>query len=93
MVRPGDAGSTRRPASEKKDGVDQFGLAARELGHEGDDEFVAAQPITQGVELRCHRRVDQLMGLQKLAQPIQSIDQRIAPTTQGIETAGEGRGH
>jgi hypothetical protein len=84
VVRPGDA---------EEDRVDQLGLAARELGHEGDDELVALEPAAQHVELNRDRIVDQLVRLEELRQAVEALDQRAAPTAQSIQTAGKGRGH
>jgi hypothetical protein len=44
-------GRQHAPASVgEEDGVDQFRFTARELRHESDDEFLAGQTATQGVE-------------------------------------------
>jgi hypothetical protein len=44
---PGAGGQDAVAVAGEEDGVDELGLAARELGHEGDDQLVFAQAVEQ----------------------------------------------
>jgi hypothetical protein len=52
----------------KEHGVDQLGLAPRELGHEGHDELVLAQAVEQVLQPQVGLGIADLVLLQPLAQ-------------------------
>ena len=77
----------------KEDRVDQLGLAARELGHERDDELVAVQALAQRREQRAARPVVEADVGQAGGQLIKPLAQRGAPVAQVVKAAGKGRRH
>jgi hypothetical protein len=52
------------PEVREEDGVDEFGLAPRELGHEGHDQLVLVQALEQLLNLEVHLGVRQVLVLQ-----------------------------
>ena len=63
----------------KEDRVDQFTLAARELGNEGDLELVAAQHAPDALRAHVSLRVVQLLGLQPVLEFPHRLQYRSAP--------------
>jgi hypothetical protein len=57
VVRPAARGQDAVAVIAEKDGVDQFRLAARELGDEGDDQLVLAQALEQLLQAQFALRV------------------------------------
>ena len=77
----------------EEDRVDELGLAARELGDEGDDELLVAEPLAQRVEVLGGRAVRQVVLGEELGERVEPLAQRGAPAAEGVETVGEGRSH
>jgi hypothetical protein len=69
----------------EENGVDQFGLAARELGHEGHHDLVAAHLGLQPLQPLLHRDVQQFLGLQPYAQRMQLLRKAPAPCAVLVE--------
>ena len=65
----------------KKDGVDQLGLAARELGHKGHHDLVITHLLHQPLQTLLHRRVQQIMRRQPLPQFLQLRSKTAPPGT------------
>ena len=76
----------------KKQRVDQFGLATRKFGHEGQHQPVGGQALAQGLAQRLRRCVDQAL-LAQLGQPsIQPAVERAPPGGQRIQAGEHGGG-
>ena len=73
----------------EEDRVDQLGLAARELGDEGDDELLVAEPLAQRADLLGGFAVSEVVLGQEARQVLEPLAERGAPATEGIETGGE----
>ncbi len=70
----------------EEDGVDQLGLAARELGDEGHDQLVGQHALAQrfgDVGRRCRQ---QIVAGEEPGEARQFARQRLAPVGQGVES-------
>ena len=68
VVRPADDGSRRCAEVGEEDRVDELGLAARELGDEGDDELVLVQALEQLLHAQIDLGVGEVLVLQPFVQ-------------------------
>ena len=69
----------------EEDRIDQLGLAARELGHEGHHDLVATHLGFQPLQPLLHRDIQQLLGLQPFAQRMQLLRKAAAPCAVLVE--------
>ena len=69
----------------KEDGVDQLGLAARELGHKGQHQAILAEAAAQAVQRVGGRIVEQLVLGQKARELGEPLLHRLSPGAQHIE--------
>ena len=70
--------------------IDEFGLAARELGDEGDDEPVAGQPQAQRIENGGRRSAfEQLVLFEKAPETCERRRSLRTPVLEGIEPAAK----
>jgi hypothetical protein len=65
----------------EEDGIDQLGLAARELGHEGHHDLVGAHLLFQPLQALLHRGVQQILGHQPFTQLLQLGGKAPSPGT------------
>src|SRR5205823_14355023 len=65
---PGGRGEETLAEVREKDGVDQFRLAARELGDKRDDQLVLVQALEQVLDLEIGLRVGKLLLREPLVQ-------------------------
>ena len=73
----------------EEDRVDELGLAARELGDEGDDELFVTESLAQGDDLLGRIAVGELLLAEKTGQRLDALAQGGAPAAEGVETGGE----
>ena len=84
----GAAGARRQdalPEVGEENGVDQLGFPARELGHEGDIEFVVAQGGQDVFEALINLGVAQLLSVQPGFEFGDGGGERLAPLAVGLE--------
>ena len=74
----------------EEDRVDQLGLAARELGDEGDDELVLGEAIEREVEAPPDVALEHLRLAHPLAQVDDRLRQRVAPVAVFLESGRQG---
>ena len=74
----------------EEDRVDQFGLAAGELGDEGDDELVLGEAIEREIEAPPDVAVEHLRLAHPLAQVDDRLRQRVAPVAVFLESGSQG---
>ena len=77
----------------EEDGVDQLGLAARELGHEGHGQAIGLQALVQGLQACAVGRVLEVVIAQE---PRKSTDAAVecgAPDGLAVQAGGEGAVH
>ena len=79
----------RRPVSAKKIALISPGLAARELGDEGNDELLVAETLAQRADLLGGLAVAEVVLGQEARQVVEPLAERSAPATEGIETGGK----
>ena len=77
----------------EEDRVDQLGLAARELGDEGDHQFFVAQAFAQRGHLHHRGGIDELVVDEEARHLVEPPRERRSPAAQGVETEGERRRH
>ena len=73
----------------EEDRVDQLRLAARELGDEGDDELLAAEPLAQRGDLLGRLAVREVVLGEEARERLEPFAELGAPATEGVETGGE----
>ena len=81
------------PGIGEEDGVDQLRLAARKLGHEGDDELFMRQPFTHRSQPGGVCSVEPLVLGEGALQPLQPRQHGVAPLAQRVQAGGESRSH
>jgi len=69
----------------KENGVDEFGFAAREFGHERYHDLVIAHQRGQALQALVHRRIEQVLRAQPVAQRQQVARKGAAPAAQPAE--------
>ena len=90
VVRPADEGSRRCAEVGEEDRVDELGLAARELGDEGDDQLVLVQAFQQLLDLEVDLGVGQVLLGQPFVQRSRcAADKAAPPVAVGFETGRE----
>jgi hypothetical protein len=77
----------------EEDRVDELGLAARELGDEGDDELLVAEPLAQCGDLLGGLAARELVLAKEAREVFEPVAERGTPAAEGVETGGEGRRH
>jgi len=78
-----------RPEVGEEDRVDEFGLAARELGDERDDELVLVQPFEQPGDAQVGLGVGEFLLAQPRVQRGHARGQAPAPVAVGLEPRRE----
>jgi hypothetical protein len=77
----------------KEDRVDQLGLAARELGDEGQHELLVGQPLAQRRQLRRGRAAHQVALGEIAGQVVEPARESRTPAAERVETDRERRRH
>ena len=91
---PGRRGEDALAAPGEQHGVDQLGLAARELAHHGHRATVARQALAQrGAARRSRRRRAGRVSSRKRLDFVEGGEHRGAPALQCVEPGGERVGH
>ena len=73
----------------EEDGVDELGLAARELGDEGDDQLFVTKPLAQRRDLLGRLAVGEVLLAEKTRERFDALAQGGTPAAEGVETGGE----
>ena len=73
----------------EEDRVDELGLAARELGDEGDDQLFVTEPLAQGRDLLGRIAMGELLLAEEARQRFDAFAESGAPAAEGVETGCE----
>ena len=90
---PRAGGQHAPPGVGEENGVDEFRLATRKLGHEGQHQLVRAQAFAQRSQQRLFGVARQPLGLQAGGQRGHPGFELPAPAGQGVQAMGDGTGH